>query len=94
MALSVSASGGVFETSLTLLKLLETHCYRQPPQSELIDQRRVPDEKVTHVCSSLAKGARLSFGSSFAWAVLCQCPLADPVEFRTHGEKEEHSAFF
>jgi len=94
MALSVSVSGGVFETSLTLLKLLETRCYRQPPSQNLPTNGGVPHEKVTHNFSSLAERPRLPLGSSFAWAVLCQRPLADPVEFLMQGEEEEHGAFF
>ena len=47
--------------------------------------------RVTH---NLAEGAGAPLGSSFAWAVLCQRPLAHRVGVGIWGEEEEKGTFF
>ena len=63
-------------------------------QSERTEPRSSSSPRSDPRCSSIAQRAWSPLGSSFAWAVLCQRPLADPVEFLMRGEKEEHGAFF
>jgi hypothetical protein len=62
-------------------------------QSERTEQRRSSPPSDPQ-CSSIAQRAWSPLGSSFAWAALCQRPLADPVEFLMRREKEEHGALF